>query len=212
MAANAAQREVEAQVIVPLTATTVTSVSLTATGTTANLRMDPTASARIAILASTAPIGAASTSATGGLPVFAAPNLSTTLNPGGNASGLFPTLNPGGNASGLFPTLAPQTPDPRAQGTTTPGATGASQVANNSALSEGSSTLGAQVAGLAALALAGVFAVTRISIRRPTPSRPDAKAADDGPPPPKTEGGAVEDAKASAGNEAAEDPPADPET
>jgi hypothetical protein len=46
------------------------------------------------------------------------------------------------------------------------GEAGVSRVADTSALPEGASVVNAQLAGLAALALAFVLAVTRLSIRR----------------------------------------------
>jgi hypothetical protein len=171
--ATSAQRELQAQVTVPVTASTVTSVSLTVTGSAASLRTDPAAAAAITVLAPPTPVGASLTLTAGTVPGVTAPALS-------------PTLSAGGNASGLFPTLDPQSPDPRPAGTA-----GTRQVANTSALpagsSAGSSTLGAQVAGLVALALAGVFAVTRISVRRPAPAAAAATSAAPPPPEPQAE-------------------------
>jgi hypothetical protein len=180
--ATSAQRELQAQVTVPVTATTVTAASLKATGSAADLRTDPASSAAITILTPPTPVGAATM-------------LSADTPLGVTAPTLSATLSPGGNASSLFPTLDPSSPDPRSAGTAR-----TTQVANtSSALPAGSSTLGAQVAGLVALALAGVFAVTRISIRRPAP----AAAADTAAAPPPE-----------APNESGEEPepegPADP--
>jgi hypothetical protein len=92
-----------------------------------------------------------------------------------------PSLSPGGNASGLFPTLDPKS-DPGSAAKE-----GARQVANTSALPEGAPVVGAQLAGLAALALAFVLTVTRLSFRRrgATPARKpadSATAAGDGKP------------------------------
>jgi hypothetical protein len=185
--ATSAARQLQAQVTVPVTAATVTSVSLTATGSAANLRTEPAASAATTILTPPTPIAASPTLPVGTFPGVTAP----TLNP---------TLSPGGNASGLFPTLDPQSPDPRPAGTT-----GTKQVANTSALTAGSSTLGAQVGGLVALALAGVFAVTRISIRRPTPAAAADTAA--GAPPPEA---SAEPTEPTDEPEGPADPPADP--
>ena len=128
--ATSAQRQLQAQVTVPVTAATVTSVSLTATGSAANLRTDPAASAAMTILTPPTPIGASPTLPVGTFPGVTAP----TLNP---------TLSPGGNASGLFPTLDPQSPDPR------PAADDGHQAGRQHvrAPGTGSSTLGAQVAG-----------------------------------------------------------------
>jgi hypothetical protein len=78
--------------------------------------------------------------------------------------------SPSGNAADLFPTLDPQpTPSgPKAK---------ARPVANTSALPGGAPVVGAQLAGLAALALAFVLAVTRLSVRRRSaPVKPPADA------------------------------------
>jgi hypothetical protein len=59
----------------------------------------------------------------------------------------------------LFPTLSPS-PSSTSEA-------GARKVADTSAPPHGASVVGAQLVGLAALALAFVLAVTRLSIRRP---------------------------------------------
>ncbi|MGH3209589.1 MAG: hypothetical protein ACRDNO_17705 [Trebonia sp.] len=182
--ATSAKRELQAQVTVPVTAATVASVSLKATGSAANLRTDPAAAAAMTILTPPTPFGASATLLGGTVP-------------GVTTSTLNPTLSPGGNASSLFPTLAPQSPDPRAAGTAN-----TRQVANSTALPAGSSTLGAQVAGLVTLALAGVFALTRISIRRPAPAAAADTAA--AAPPPEAAAESAEELEGPA------DPPADP--
>jgi hypothetical protein len=204
--ATSAQRELQAQVTVPVTAATVTSVSLTATGSAANLRTDPAAAAAVTVLTPPTPVGASLTLTAGTVPGVSAPILS-------------PTLSPGGNASGLFPTLDPQSPDPPSAQT----AAGTRQVANTSALPAGSSTLGAQVAGLVALALGGAFAITRISIRRPAPAAGAGPSAAAPPPEAPAEsaeepGSADEPGSAGAPDSAGEpepegpdDPPATPE-
>jgi hypothetical protein len=128
------------------------------------------------------------------------PNVSPTLSPGRNAAALFPTLDPTPTAG-----LAQSTQKARTR-----------PVADTSALSEGAPVLGAQLAGLAALALAFVLAVTRLTIRRrPTPSKatpskatPETNAAplEETPPetPPETPVEPTEQPKAT------ENPPADP--
>ena len=71
-----------------------------------------------------------------------------------------PPQGQAGNTAGLFPTISPSpTPD-------FPREAGASRIADSAALPEGASTVNAQLAGLAALALAFGLAVTRLSIRR----------------------------------------------
>jgi hypothetical protein len=178
--AKSAPRQLQAQLTVPATASDVKSVSLTVTGSTAHLAKEPKASATVAITApppavtagqNPAPSPPPPVTVTSPLPVGSLPGIPPVV--------ISPTLSPGGNASGLFPTLQP-TPSasphhPASKSRTTP-------LANTSALPEGATVIGAQLAGLAALALAFVLAVTRLSIRRhpaqqdtPTPDSPPAK-------------------------------------
>jgi hypothetical protein len=179
--AASTQRQLQAQVTVPLTAATVTSVTLTVTGSAAGLRTDPNASASIPVLAPPVPVGAMPP-LPGDIPGITAPT--PTLSPGGNSAGLFPTLSP-----------SPATPDPRSTGPE-----GASQVANASTVSGTSNQVGAEVAGLAALALAFIFAFTRVSVRRPTPPAAGTAAVPEAP------GGSPEH------SEDLEEPPAAPST
>lgn len=150
--ATSTQRQFQAQVTVPLTAATVTSVTLTVTGNAAGLRTAPRASASIPVLAPPAPAGAMPSLPVGDIPDITAPT---------------PTLSPGGNAAGLFPTL---NPSPAAPGPGSAGPKGTRQVADASAFSGTSNQADAEVAGLAALALAFILAFTRVSIRRPAAS------------------------------------------
>ena len=79
-----------------------------------------------------------------------------------------PVLSPGGNAAGLFPALTPSADPPAAK--QDPQNTQA--VANTSALPQDAPVIGAQLAGLAVLALAFLLAVARLSFRRrPTPAQ-----------------------------------------
>jgi hypothetical protein len=136
--ASSAQRLFQAQVTVPATATTVTAVSLTVTGSAANLPTVPAASASLTVQAT------ASAASLSPMPLSSIASTST--------------LSPGGSAASLFPTVAPGSSER------------ATPVANVSALSN--SSIGpeaAEGAGLAALGLAVVLAITRVSIRRPTP-------------------------------------------
>ena len=160
--ASSAQRQFQAEVTVPLTATNVTAVSLTVAGSAANLATDPAAAASVVVLAPASPIGA---------------NLSplSTVAPLGVAAPT-PTLSSGGNAGNLFPTVSPGSPE----------AEGASPVANVSALSRGGTPAGseiAEVAGLAALAVAMVLALTRVSVRRPAPRHAANSTVATTPPP-----------------------------
>jgi hypothetical protein len=86
-----------------------------------------------------------------------------------------PTQTQSGNAAGLFPPLSPSpTPDSTSE-------SGTRKAGNATALPEGASVVGAQLAGLAALALAFVFAVTRVSVRRPAKQAAPDDPADSGP-------------------------------
>jgi hypothetical protein len=188
---QSAHRQLQAQLTVPVTASAVKSVSLTVTGTAAHLIKAAKASVAVRITAPPAsatrqpapatqpapaaapqplpppplpPITVTSPLPVGSLPGIPAAPGNLPANPPGNppADGIppavpAPTQGQSGNAAGLFPTL---TPKPT-------GEAGARGVADTSALPEGASVVGAQLAGLAALALALVFALTRLSIRRP---------------------------------------------
>jgi hypothetical protein len=157
--ASSAQRLFQAEVNVPLTATTITAVGLTVTGSAANLATAPAASTSIAVLAPGSPAGAS---------VSALPSIA--------ASGFaFPTpaMSPGGSAAGLFPTVAPGS-----------GTEGASPVANVSPL--GGTPIGTEIAegtGLAALGVATLLAITRLSLRRPAPRHAANSTVAAAPPP-----------------------------
>jgi hypothetical protein len=150
-------RQLQAQVLVPFSAASVTSVQLTVTASAAYAQRDPAAAATISI---TAPApGTGPTPSISPLPVGTLPDIPTAT----------PTLSPGGNAGNLFPTLGSATGKART-----------SAVANVSALPGGASVMGAQFAGLLALGLAFVLAVTRLSVRRrPIPGITEDEAADE---------------------------------
>jgi hypothetical protein len=159
--ATSAQRLFQAEVNVPLTATTLTAVSLTVTGSAANLTVDPAATSSVAVLAPGSPAGASLSP----LPSVASSGFAFPT----------PTMSPGGSAANLFPSVAPGSSQ----------AEGASPVANVSPLSGGSS-LGSEVAegaGLAALAVAMFLAITRLSFRRPAPRHVANSTAAAAPPP-----------------------------
>ena len=172
MDAKSAQRQLQAESMVPSTASTVKSVRLTVIGSAASLPKDPKASATVAIKGSAAV--AQPTPSTSPLPVGTLPGVPLT-NPSTGA-----TLSPGGNASGLFPTLKPS-PTPSSSPSSSPGSAfnaKARQAADTSALPESAPVVGAQLAGLAALLVAFVLAVTRFSIRRrPAPATAGQAAA-----------------------------------
>jgi hypothetical protein len=174
--AKSAKRQLRAQVTVPVTASGVKSVKLTAVTSAAGLTKALKASSTVSITAPATSAGAPQNPAdsppvpadepqvpavvTSPLPVGSLPSISAVS----------PTLSPAGNAAGLFPTLNPQ----RAKGSPPPDSKARTRpVADNSALPEGAPVINAQLAGLAALALAFVLAVTRLSIRR----RPKDSAA-----------------------------------
>jgi len=190
---KAAKRELQAQVAVPVTAKTVTSVRLTVTASAAHLPKKPKVSATVKV---TAPPPGAVVPTSVGPPVLGTTPLSVgdlpflPFLPGS-------TLTPGGNAAGLFPTLTPGTDPPTGKPTGQKGST--TPVANTFALSQGASVVGGQVAGLGVLALGLVLAVTKLSVRRKRPAR--ASAAESGKPADgsaKPAGGSAEPAGGSA--------------
>jgi hypothetical protein len=173
--ATSAQRELEAQVVVPAADTSVTSVQLKVTGSATHLSTKPQAAVAISVKAATAggsgtgvPAPSSSPLPVGNLPFV---NGSNGSNGSNGLTGSSSTLSPGGNAGGLFPTLSPSSSQ---SGSAKPGrGPTARTVANTSALPLGAPVVGAQLIGLGVLALAFVLAVTRLSIRR----RPAAAAA-----------------------------------
>jgi hypothetical protein len=162
--AGSAQRLFQAQVSIPLTATAITAVTLAVSGSAVSLPVAPAASASVVVLAAGSPASASLSPSTINPSSFAFPS---------------PTASPGGNASGLFPTVAPGS------------SLGASPVANVSAL-RGGTPIGSEIAegaGLAALGVAMLLAITRVSLRRPTPrhaANSTASTAAAAPPPEKT--------------------------
>jgi len=187
--ANSPRRQLQAKVAVAASATTVTSVQLTAKLTAATLPKDPQVSVATTVTAAaarTATAGGATpgntpapgnTSAppaagnsagvgapvtgTSPLPIGALPGLTggSPMLSGGGA-----TLSPGGNAAGLFPSVNPSTAPKSGKQATQKGS--AQEVANNSALPLSSPVVGAQLAGLIVLAMAFVLVVARLSFRR----------------------------------------------
>jgi len=216
--ATSAPRQLQAQLTVPVTATTVKSLSLTVTGSAAHLTKDPQASATMSITAppasttappnpaTQAPAPQAPATQAAAAPVAAAPNPAaqdpgaqslanepapvtvTSPLPVGSLPGIpavSPTVSPSGNAASLFPKLNPAPSKGLAQSSkkahTRP-------VADTSALPEGDAVINAQLAGLAALALAFVLAVTRLTIRRrPTPTKATTPTKETGETPPPEE-------------------------
>jgi hypothetical protein len=150
-------RQLEATVTVPASQSSAQAMTLTVIGSAAYLPRDPQATATMTLTTpSTTTKPTASPVAVGTLSGIPTPG--ATLSPGGNASGLFPTLQPSGTAG-----------DAKVR-----------KVSDTSALSQSTPVVGAQLAGLAALGLAFVLAVTRLSIRsRPAAGAPGPQASDD---------------------------------
>jgi hypothetical protein len=181
MDSTSTKTELRAQVKVPSTATSVDSVKLTVTGSGTGISKGPVAAVSIKVTAA-ATASAGTTSASAGtstspstapsvavLPATNLPYLSTTGTSALGAPGLS-SLSPGGNASGLFPTLSPAD-------TSTAGGRGtekAQPMSDTTALPGDASVTGAQFAGLGALALASILAVTRLSVRRRSTGKPPA--------------------------------------
>jgi hypothetical protein len=164
--AKSARRQLQAKIAVAASATTVTSVRLTATASAAGLTTVPRASATTSVTAAAAS-PAATNSADPSVPdgTDVAPLTAGNLPYLPSAS---PVLSPGGNAAGLFPALTPSADPPAAK--QDPQKT--EPVANTSALPQGAHVIGAQLAGLAVLALAFLLAVARLTFRkRPAPAQ-----------------------------------------
>jgi hypothetical protein len=196
---ESAHRQLQAQLTVPVIASAVKSVSLTVTGTSTQLPKAAKASVAVAITAPGTP--AATQPALAGPPPAPLPPLPPPLPPMtvtsplpvGSLPGIpsvgpvppvgpVPTQSQAGSAAGLFPAVSPSP---------TPGSTGergAIGMADTSALPEGASVVSAQLAGLAALALAFVLAVTRLSIRRPA-KQSDSQPGTESGPDTETDGG-----------------------
>jgi hypothetical protein len=194
MDAKSAQRQLQAESTVPVTASAVTSVQLTVIGSAASLPKDPMASATVPISGSVTPITTTSPLPIGSLPGVGVPGVGV---PEAGVTTTSPTLSPGGNAAGLFPTLKPSSSPSASKDAK------ARPVADTSALPGGAPVVGASLVGLAALVLAFVLAVTRLSIRR----RPAAAASAAAAAPPGTE--THEPAADAAATETADPEPSD---
>lgn len=179
----------QAQIPVASSATSVTSVKLIATAAivTSVKWTPPSATETVAVTAASAsptksptksPAKSStqsstqsptSTSATTTLPLGSIPNLNGTPNLNGipDLNGVSSSLIGPGNASGLFPAIDPSaTPSP-SPGTEAPSGRGNAQpVAESSAIGLGQPVLTAQVVGLIALGVAIMLTVTRLSLRR----------------------------------------------
>jgi hypothetical protein len=146
--AGARPRQVQAQIAVPATSN-ATAVQLTATVSADHVPVKPQASVTVTVAAGAgAPIPPPVNYLTNAVFRNASylPVIGANLSKGGT------TLSPGGNASGLFPELVPGTQSQSPNGT-------ASRAQDTMALaSDGLSVINAQIAGVAALALALLLA------------------------------------------------------
>jgi hypothetical protein len=156
-----------AQIAVASSATSVTSVKLTATASiVSTVKWTPPAAAGITSVTAAAATHSSATASPSvssfPLPPGLIPNLNaeaSLLIGAGNAAQLFPAITPSAGPS------ASQAADPQG------GRRNADPIANASTISSGTSVLTAQVAGLIALGLAIMLTVTRLSLRKRSGSR-----------------------------------------
>ncbi len=160
----------KAQIPVAASATSVTSVKLTATATVVTTAKwkPPSAAETVAVTAASAsPAKSASTSSPG-----VPPETSLPLGPIPNLNGFASQLIRAGDASGLFPAINPlATPSPSPGGQAPGGQAKGRPGPSSSAIAFVQPGLTGQVAGLIALAVAVLLTVTRLSLRRRFRSR-----------------------------------------
>ena len=159
----------KAQIAVASSASSVSSIKLTATAsvTTTAKWTPPAADESTAVTAATAAAKSTSKSSAGAspdivLPLGPIPNLNS---PDLNAEASL--LIGAGNASGLFPAITPSaTPSVTPAGSSQPPRRNAAPVSDASPVALGSPVMTAQVTGLIALGLAVLLTVTRLSVRK----------------------------------------------
>jgi hypothetical protein len=161
----------KAQIPVAASATSVTSVKLTATASivTREKWTPPSAAETVAVTAASASPAKspASSSPAGVVPEGALP-----LGPVPNLNGVSSQLIGAGNASGLFPAISPSASPSPSPGSPAPaGQRDGRPVAGSSAIAFVKPGLTGQVAGLIALAVAVMLTVTRLSLRKRFRSR-----------------------------------------
>lgn len=177
---TSATRQLETQIAVASSASSVTSVKLTATGAATDLKTDPAADATVSVTAasSSSPSPSASPSSS----TSSSSDEDTAGDDSTLPAGTLPSLNGsgssytsgGGNASGLFPTINPSSEPSPSSGTNASDKLSAEPAADTSTLPLGTPVVGAQIVGLGALAIACGLAVTRLSLRRrPAPKKPE---------------------------------------
>jgi hypothetical protein len=161
----------KAQIPVAASATSVTSVKLTATASVATTEKWTPPSA-VETVAVTAVSASPSSSPTGTSPAGVAPGTTLPLGPIPNLNNVSSQLIGAGNASSLFPAINPSaTPSP-APGSQAPDGQRVSRpVSGSSAIAFVQPGLTGQVAGLIALAVAILLTVTRLSLRKRFRSR-----------------------------------------
>jgi len=158
-----------AQIPIAASATSVTSVKLTATAkvVTSATWTPPSAAETVAVTS------AASASASPpASPAGASPGTTLPLGPVPNLNSVSSSLIGAGNAAGLFPAINPSASPSPAAGTNVPGGKrNAKPVSDSSAIAFIQPGLTGQVAGLIALAVAVMLTVTRLSLRKRFRSR-----------------------------------------
>ncbi len=161
--------DLKAQIAVASTASSVSSVKLTATAsvTTTAKWTAPAADETTTVTAAAAAAAGAKPDIV--MPLGPVPNLNV---PDLNAEASL--LIGAGNAAGLFPDITPSaTPSASAAGASPSASRDAGPVTEASPVALGSPVATAQVAGLIALGRAIMFTVTRLSVRkRPRPGKP----------------------------------------
>ena len=158
-----------AQIPVAASATSVTSVKLTATASivTTEKWTPPSAAETVAVTAASA---SPATSPASSSPAGVVPEGALPLGPIPDLNGASSQLIGAGNAAGLFPAINPSaTPSP-SPGTPAPGGQ-RRPVPDSSAIAFVEPGLTGQVAGLIALAVAVMLTVTRLSLRKRFRSR-----------------------------------------
>ena len=155
--------DLHAQISVASGAISVTAVKLTATASIAtSVKWTPPSASETVAVTAAAPASPAKPS------VSSSPSETTLpLGPIPNLNGVSSSPIGAGNASGLFPAIVPSaTPNPAPTIQPQRSKRDAQPISDSSAIGPGKPGLTGQVAGLIALALAIMFTVTRLSVRK----------------------------------------------
>jgi hypothetical protein len=160
-----------AQIPVAVGASSVSSVTLTATASvvTTDTWTPPSAAETVAVTAAPAsPSSSPSSASSAGI----SPNARLPLGPIPNLNAVSSQLIEAGDASGLFPAISPShTPSPSPEGQPPGAGAAGAPTHSSSAISFVQPGLAGQVAGLIALALAVFLTVTRLTAPRRSRSR-----------------------------------------